>query len=120
MKISYLFKNLAKKINDAKAYTDAQMETGTDYLKFANGVLLQWGTVDVIASANSQDYTDLSFTESFVSVPVVTVSCSTDNPFRQRSTPDNITITGFRARLYNGDSTSVTKTLNWIAIGKWK
>ena len=84
---------------------------------FSNGLLLQWGVVDITPVANTPTSKAVTFPVEYTSVPLVITSSITTVPGTSVSGdgPANISTTGFNAYVTRNSATSTG--IGWFAIG---
>ena len=97
--------------------------SGSNYCKMPDGTLIQWGKESVAsktekASLGYHGSKAVTFAMAFVSLPVVIV-CPHEDAGYWNSGCTDITNIGFKASIA-GDQPSVARTVEWLAIGRWK
>lgn len=87
--------------------TSAMSKSSDGYVKFSNGLIIQWGTINT-----PNRYT---FSTPFTLTPRVVVARVNSSATNGTRTPvaHSVSTTGFTAYWYNSESL----TFNWIAIG---
>ncbi len=108
--------------------TDKVIETlGTNYIKFADGLMLCWGDISGTNAQNADYYSfcrrtewiTTTFPQTFIAVPIVVESCNISSYIGDIE--GNRTTTSFETRiLMAGTDTGQTYTIDYIAIGRWK
>lgn len=82
-------------------------QKGDDYIKFSNGLIVQWGT----STSSSRTITfEISFTQS----PAINITPNSASGYNFAAAVDNFSTTGFTIQTYGGVSSS---PYFWIAIG---
>ncbi len=82
-------------------------QKGDDYIKFSNGLIVQWGT----STSSSRTITfEISFTQS----PAINITPNSVSGYNFAAAVDNFSTTGFTIQTYGGVSSS---PYFWIAIG---
>ena len=98
---------------------------GTNYVKFANGLLIQWGEKDSPAQgAGGKGYADVTFPQSFVDTSYTVIaspryvsSVTTFEVSVQKAAKNRVYI---YTRVSSGTSAVTGVNVCWIALGKWK
>lgn len=97
-------------------------DSGTNYIKFSDGTLIQRGAVNVTTSTSGGkfDYRGaaaLTYPLPFISTPTVMANAN-DNAGFWNATAANVTSTTCTITLAGNSNT--TKSVQWLAIGRWK
>ena len=100
-----------------------RIESSTNYCKMPDGTLIQWGKVSITTGTAAVPFgyrgvAAVTFAMTFVSLPAVITSPEDDGGY-WNSGSNTITNTSFTASMA-GNLQSVTKNVDWIAIGRWK
>lgn len=82
-------------------------QKGDDYIKFSNGLIVQWGT----STSSSRTIT---FKTSFTQSPAINITPISVSGYNFAASVDNVSTTGFTIYTYGGVSSS---PFFWIAIG---
>lgn len=82
-------------------------QKGDDYIKFSNGLIVQWGT----STSSSRTIT---FKTSFTQSPAINITPISASGYNFAASVDNVSTTGFTIHTYGGVSSS---SFFWIAIG---
>ena len=98
---------------------------GTNYVKFANGLLIQWGKKDSPSTeSGGEGYANVTLPQAFIdtgytviATPIYLSSVVTFEVSAQAATKDRVYI---YTRLSNGTSRVTGVNVFWIALGKWK
>lgn len=112
--------------NNANAFGDYVVESGNQYIKYANGTLIEWGSLTVtvaVSTAMGSVYRTSSaqgdtFPVSFYYAPLV---IATPHSAINSCYINTNTTTGFT--LYPISYTSLTaanREVYWLAVGRWK
>lgn len=107
--------------NGGKEFVTSETMTASDRsgrVRFSNGLLIQWGSVTITPfSANTPTSADVTFTEAFDYVPIVTTVAQTTaiGTVVTGHTASDFSKTGFKAWVTRTNTTSTA--IGWIAIG---
>ena len=82
-------------------------QKGDDYIKFSNGLIVQWGT-------STQTSRTITFEISFTQSPTINITPNANSGYNYAAAVDDVSITGFQLRTYGGVSAA---PYFWIAIG---
>lgn len=82
-------------------------QKGGDYIKFSNGLIVQWGT-----SINSSR--TITFEIPFTQSPTINITPNSGSGYNYAAAVDGISTTGFTIKPYGGVSSAL---YFWIAIG---
>lgn len=101
------------------------VEEGTGYLKFGNGTLVQFGSVNVTTTSStptgSFPYRGVSwvnFKLPFIATPFVFTNIEEDSAYwNSTANYSNANTTNIYIA---GDGNNATKQVSWVAIGRWK
>lgn len=102
-------------------------ESGTGYVKFADGTLMQWGTyIKTDATGTGSNSVTISFPITFYSLYYSAcqlrgyLDSASFNKYRIITLTRNVS--GMTVRVINdtGEESTVTMNLDWFAIGRWK
>ena len=85
-----------------------------NYIKFPNGTMICYGSHP---SASGNWAASVSFPETFASVPFIVCDVIANVSAAIGFTVETKTVSGF-VMSYNTNANA--KTLNWLAIGRWK
>ena len=115
------------------ASSNLGFDEGSGYVKFPNGTLIQWGSfsvgpVDVTASwgqlfESSGISVNETFNEPFYSSPQLTYRCRASGVQVLLEDATYVSTTGITGTVYlyrPTASLSVSATISWMAIGRWK
>lgn len=100
-----------------------EIESGSDYVKFPDGTLIQWAKVSITAGANATGNTTWTFTEPFVDtdyVATATAATGTQANTRSRVIASSYNTTDIHVYWRNESNSSYTMSVACIAIGRWK
>lgn len=96
-------------------------ESGTNYVKLADGTLIQWGIGSKSVSAQSQAEDAITFDSTYISAPKVIISVISSYPNMLSVGTLSASTRGFKAILANNyQATSATINYTWVAFGRWK
>lgn len=103
------------------------IESGDNYIKFPKGTMICYGTITVAYANNNYLGGTINFPSLFTSPPSVIVTrFDADNSLQNSQHSEKITsVSKTDCRVYIGSylgefKQGWTKTVNYIAIGKWK
>ena len=82
-------------------------QKGNDYIKFSNGLIVQWGTT-------TQEERTATFGIAFTQAPYIIITPNSSSGYTYASAVDNVSIPGFTTYTYGGVS---SRPFFWTAIG---
>lgn len=90
-----------------------------NYVKFSNGMLIQWGIVDGGSEVQDRTYT-ITFPTKFTVKPTISATPVRDsgNIGWMSDGARNLTVNGFEVRFRGDSSNEKTRYCSWIAIGR--
>lgn len=94
--------------------------SASGYQKNADGTLICWGMVDITIGANSSTGATVTFPVAFTSNPTIALARVGHVPNVTSEAFESLSTTGVTLRASNTYSSSISTTLSWIAIGRWK
>ena len=116
--------------SDLKDYADNIIESGTGYVKYADGTMICYYTKDITTSINitwgnlylSSALTLDDFAQTFLATPCVQINVTGGNSsaFVVNATASSTTNPGKIHLSRPQTDTSKTYTINVMAIGRWK
>lgn len=103
------------------SYTiESSVDSRSGYVKFSNGLLLQWGNISITPVPDEITSQPVTFQKEFAYVPVVIANGQTTgmgSTVKGVSSSD-ITVSGFNANIFR--TNAYATTIIWIAIGFYK
>lgn len=97
--------------------------SGTNYIRYENGLQICWGKTSNLSSSNADTYTDITIPAAFINTDYsvsLTTSIVSGGWNNHCFAVGNKTTTSIRAYLRNLNSSAYTCYFMWIAIGYWK
>lgn len=101
--------------------------SGSSCIKFSNGIIIECGNVAVSATTYSESApfpyrgaVDVSVNSQFTTILTAIASPSQDDATWGNSAVAEIDNTNKTFRLTQGQNSSGTRNVNWLAIGLWK
>lgn len=95
-------------------------QSGTGYQKCADGTLICWGLPNITVAANSTGEISVSLSPTFTANPVLVATPLAHSPSVFSISWEGLSTTGAKLRVANSYSQSLSTTIAWVAIGRWK
>ena len=109
--------------NATAAATNLGFIEGSNYIKFPNGTLIQWGSVGGYVSAKRDNIT-INLPQAFANSAYVVLitglyNGSQPEAYETAGTAYRQSVSSFILHRYNATS-NYLNAMNWLAIGQWK
>lgn len=92
---------------------------GSNYVKLADGTMLEWGTGSASHASSGVLTQSVSFPQAFYATPCVVIGLAAGEPEYENVSAAPST-SGFTASTYSSYSGGNTIYFAWFAIGRWK
>lgn len=95
------------------------IESGAGYIKFADGTMICYGTVNVSVSASTFGSAAVTWPVSFAATPTTVHVAVDDGHYSYWASSDAKSTTGCTAYVATGSSSTATVRVSYVAIGAW-